>query len=257
MKRAVVTGCSRGIGRAVAEMLMDEGWFVIGMSRTKPVGFTRGPFVWYETDVRRPRMIEAIRVSIDALIHCAAVRGPHDRLEDAGAVAWRETIETNLMGTYAVVRKMLPGLRVAPEGRILLFSGGGAFDPSPGYSAYAVAKAGVVSLMETLAVEMRTSAITVNCVAPGFVATDIHRGTPDEGRLDGGAMANVVDCVRHLLSPQTRGLTGKTISAQHDDWASLSALTIEAVNASPMGTRTRHKLQLVANLAAYRTKKVI
>ncbi len=249
MKRAIVTGCSRGIGRAVAEMLLTEGWSVWGVSRTDP-GIERDYFWWVEADVARTERRELRYIlggrPFDALVHCAAVRGEYGPLADGNADDWEQTVATNLLGTYRIVRAALPLLERSEDGRILLFSGGGAFDPSPNYSAYAVSKAGVVSLMETLAAELQQagSTVTVNCVAPGFVATGIHAGTPEAGRPEReGALGDVVACVRHLLSPATQGLSGRTVAAQYDDWRSLSSWTVPALMETDAGTRWRHPIQ--------------
>lgn len=246
-RRALVTGASHGIGRAVAEMLLSEGWFVMGVSRTD---LEIDRVVWWKANVAEYAEVEPLRHCLfDAVIHCAAEQGPVGALQTSSPREWRQAVETNLIGTYNVVRAALPALLTASDGRILLFSGGGAFNARPGYSAYAASKAGVVSLMETLAAELRDTDVTVNCVSPGFVHTgfDPHAAAlpfdPDGSR----AMARAVACVRHLLDPATRGLTGRTISAEFDDWENLSGLDrVRAVNDSTMGTRHRVPIQRVA-----------
>lgn len=251
-KMAIVTGCSRGIGAAVTDMLLAEGWKVIGVSRTVPDMCRRGfSFIGDDlsTDGRVAGVLQYHVLAVDALIHCAGIRGPYGSFLETDPEAWERTIATNLLGTARIVRAALPSLHRSDDGRILLFAGGGAFDPSPGFSAYACSKAGVVSLTETLSAELRGTGVTVNAISPGFIATGIHAGTPDEGRDDGGeALPNAVACVQHLLSADTRGLTGKTISAQWDDFRSVDQVNVEALNASPMGTRSRHKIQCVQNL---------
>jgi NAD(P)-dependent dehydrogenase (short-subunit alcohol dehydrogenase family) len=248
MKCAIVTGVSRGIGRAVAEMLLDEGWFVQGVSRTPPL-IAAPMFRWARTDLERDSGMVLVG-QLDALVHCAGIRGPYGPLAENEPDEWERTIQTNLIGTYRVVRAALPLLERSDDGRILLFSGGGAFSPEPGYSAYAATKGATVALMETLAEELR-GRVGVNCVAPGFVATDIHRGTPLEGKSDGGhAMQRAVACVRHLLSPDARGLTGKTVSAQWDSWSDITQETVGSLNASPAWTRDRHKVAAPAMIPA-------
>lgn len=250
MRTAIVTGASRGIGRAVAQMLLDEGWTVRGVSRTNP-GIEHEAFRWWQWDVSQPIAAGPIGGRYDALVHCAGIRGPYGPFQDNDPDAWERTIATNLLGTARVVRACLPALQRSEDGRILLMSGGGAFDPSPGFSAYAASKAGTVALMETLAAELADSTVTVNCLAPGFVPTTIHAGTPYEGVAgDADALGRAVACVRHLLSPQTHGLTGKTVSAAYDDWEHISGWNVERINASSDGTRTRHPLHMLA--ARYR-----
>ena len=205
--------------------------------------------LWFPLDVAARAATDHLEArlrfrTLDALIHCAGSQEPIGQVGATTPDAWAEGIQTNLIGTYRVVYAALPALQGAEDARILLFSGGGAFNPRPYYSAYAAAKAGTVALMETLAAEI-TKNVTVNCVAPGFVPTPIHApsvaaGLPvqsDDG--SGREMAQAVACVRHLLSEQATGLTGKTISAVHDDWRSITPERVAALNASEVWTRTR------------------
>lgn len=243
-KLAVVTGASRGIGAAVTDMLLTDGWSVVGLSRTAPE--PRDGLYWFGADVADPDVVEDVLASngieeIDALVHCAGIRGPFGHFLDNKAEAWERTIQVNLIGTYRAVRACLTRLQKVEDGRVLLFSGGGAFSPEPNYSAYAASKGATIALVETLAEELSGSSVTINAVAPGFVATDIHQGTPHEHRQAApDAMANVVACVRHLLGPQTQGLTGRTISAAWDDWRNLSPWTIPHID--NQGTRDRHMI---------------
>lgn len=253
----VVTGCSRGIGRAITEMLIADGDAVIGLSRTAPR--PRDGLYWYEWDAQTGGTLADILASegindIDALVHCVGTQEPVGPISTSDPEAWAQSVNVNLIGTYRTVRAALPFLERSKDARILLFSGGGAFGARPNFSAYAASKAGVVALMEALAGELPPN-VTVNCVAPGFVPTDIHKPTLAAGsetvghveyqhatRSADGAMELVVACVRHLLSNNTKGLTGKSISAPYDDWLSLASWNVDAVNRSPVGTRSRHKL---------------
>lgn len=258
MKTALVTGCSSGIGRAVAEALMADDWGVVGLSRTRPDLLDAAgmdAFDWEQDDLSAGSTIPfGPDWTFDALVHCAAEYGPIGPFESIDLAAWVRTINVNLIGTARVVRAALPALRRSDDPRILLFAGGGAFNPRPRYSAYATSKAGVVSLVETLAEELAPD-IGVNGVSPGFVPTAIHRATLAAGPdLASGneyaqallaatytptAMERAVACVRHLLSPATKGLTGKTISAEHDCWQAVTAADVESLNDSPLWTRTR------------------
>ena len=264
MKPALVTGVSRGIGAAVADMLIADGWSVIGLSRTAPP--QKDGLYWFRWDAGTGGLTDIADILgmtgidvLDAVIHCAASQEPVGPIRDSDAVSWADAIYANLIGTYDVVRDTLPVLERSPDARILLMSGGGSFSPRPNYSAYAASKAGVVALMECLAGELPPN-VTANCVAPGFVPTGIHAPTlaagpgivgPEEyrhaTRAGEGAMETVVACVRHLLSPRTRGLSGRTVSAPHDDWASLTPLTVPLVMTSPAGTRTRHKISALGH----------
>lgn len=250
MKHAVVTGCSSGIGRAVAQALLADGWVVLGVSRTYPKGGMQGDFRWLHADLSTGYCVEHIAKSVpdnrlDALIHCAADQGPVGPLVPSSGYLsvddihrWHTAIRTNLVGTYDVVRLCLPSLRRSEDGRVLLFAGGGAFNPRPKHSAYAAAKAGVVSLMETLAEE--EDRVSVNCVSPGWVPTPMTVGEDFPSDQKDRAVA----CVRHLLSPETKGLTGKTISAEYDTWAAITPDNVESINDSLLGCRHRYKVAI-------------
>lgn len=259
-RRALVTGASSGIGLAVARMLLADGWAVLGASRTQaPIRHER--FRWAMADVSLGYQAERLHRflhggPLDALVHCAATQGPVGPLEDADAVAWLGCVRTNLVGAFHVVKTALSYLHESDDGRILLFAGGGAFNPRPNYSAYAASKAGVVGLMETLAEELNGTTVTANCVSPGFVPTPIHAASLEAGpgvigqdvyahveqkmaEDDGTALERAVACVRHLLSEEARGLTGKTVSAEWDDWRAIGLLNVEGLNDSPVWTQTR------------------
>lgn len=252
-RHALVTGASTGIGRAVAEALLADGWTVLGVSRTYPKGGMQGDFRWLHADLSTGYCVEHIGKSIpdnrlDALIHCAAQQGPVGPLVPASGYlsvddihTWHTAIRTNLVGAYDVVRLCLPALRRSEDGRILLFAGGGAFNGRPGYSAYAAAKAGVVSLASTLAEEERGS-VTVNTVSPGYVGTRMTEGEDRPSDEKDRAVA----CVKHLLSPMTRGLTGATISAEWDDWHRITPDIVENLNDSRLGKRHRYLIKVPA-----------
>lgn len=172
--------------------------------------------------------------SVDVLIHCAAVMGPIGLVTDIDSEDWIAALRTDLVGAFLVTKHVVPLMRPERRPRILLLSGGGAFDPMPNLSAYGVAKAGIIRLAETLAVELAPRNIAVNVFAPGFVATDIYQSMLEAGRERGGLLYDTVmkrlsewqdsdielpiDCARFLISDAAVELTGKTISARFDPW---------------------------------------
>jgi NAD(P)-dependent dehydrogenase (short-subunit alcohol dehydrogenase family) len=262
-RHALVTGCSRGIGLAVREALLGDSWRVYGAARTAPA-LDHPEFSFAETDVAALASVERLRDAVeadlagrplDAVIHCAVVQSPVGPLEETDPNEWAKSIQIGLVGSYNVVRLMLPQLHGSRSGRILLFAGGGAFSPRARFSAYACAKAGVVRLAETLAEELKGTSVTVNCVAPGFVPTPIHETTLKAGRRlagaeydrvirdvaydDGSRLPRVVACIRHLLSPSTRSLRGETVAAQFDDWEHLTPFTVPEVMATEVWTARR------------------
>jgi 3-oxoacyl-[acyl-carrier protein] reductase len=171
---------------------------------------------------------------VRGLVCAAAVLEPIGPIGTYAVAAFRRTVEVNLVGTLLAIEACLPGLR-ASRGAVVGFSGGGATAPLPRFDAYAVSKAGVVRLCENVSAELAGSGVRVNCVAPGFVATDIHRSTVAAGpelvgadyyertRVElerGGAGPNeAAELVCLLLEDgPDASFSGKLISAQWDPW---------------------------------------
>lgn len=244
-KHIVMTGVSSGIGAALTEALSTDGHILYvcarranrlkEVTRNNTIAFGRPCDVSDEQQVIEfANWVIAQTPRVDALINCAGSLGAIGPLVETDSHEWLKTIEVNLYGIYLMVRHFVPLLLRGHNPRIINFSGGGAFEPFPNHTAYAVSKAGVVRLTETLAIELAPKGIYVNAVAPGFVATEIHQATLDIGPAKSGQeyfedtvrlmregsvpMAVPVGCVRFLLSDKAAGLTGKALSARYDPW---------------------------------------
>jgi NAD(P)-dependent dehydrogenase (short-subunit alcohol dehydrogenase family) len=125
-------------------------------------------------------------------------------------------------------------MRASEGGRIVVFSGGGASGPFPNYTAYACSKVAVVRLIETAALEMAPYGIEINCLAPGFVLTRMHKQTIEAGAMTVGAdyfertqseiqrggtpIEVAARAALFLASDRSSGITGKLVSARHDGW---------------------------------------
>lgn len=194
---AIVTGASRGLGRAVAQRLANNGMEVVTCARSGDV--TR------HCDVANPQAVEHL-IRDTALIY-----GRIDVLVcNAGVYkgSWREMIYTNFIGTLLCVEATLPIMQQQGYGRIITLSGGGVGGaPVPGLAAYAASKAAVVQYTESLAVDQFINGISINAVAPGPQDT--------EGQRD-----SAVDLITFLSNDSSDGITGRLISAFRDDWRS-------------------------------------
>ncbi|MCB1692511.1 MAG: 3-oxoacyl-ACP reductase FabG [Pseudomonadales bacterium] len=229
-KTALVTGASRGIGRAIAKMLAEEGAFVIGTATTEAGAAAISESLGDNgtgraLDVSSLSSIETFFESIkdidapQVLVNNAGVTRDNLalRMKDE---EWGTVIETNLTSIYRVTKGCLRGMTRARWGRIINISSVVGSMGNPGQSNYAAAKAGMEGYARALAAELASRAITVNCVAPGFIATDMTDSLPEEqkaalltrvpaGRL--GDAAEVAAVVAFLASEKAAYITGETI----------------------------------------------
>jgi NAD(P)-dependent dehydrogenase (short-subunit alcohol dehydrogenase family) len=242
-RRAVVTGASRGIGRAVAGALAERGWRVMLVARDAlALERARGELAGeghegVALDVAQEwswRELAGRLDEVDGLVCAAGVLDPVGPIGSYRAADFRRTLEVNVMGTLLAIESCLPALRKS-RGAVVTFSGGGATAPLPRFDAYAASKAAVARLSENIAVELQGDGVRVNCIAPGFVATDIHRATLAAGpeltgedyyertraELERGGVpaseAAELACLLLERDPEVE-FTGKLISAQWDPW---------------------------------------
>ena len=264
-KRALVTGGGRGIGRAIACRLSQDGADVAIIGRTASAlletvqrlpGSGRS---WQAAaDVSDPRQVDGALSEllrgwggVDVLVNNAGVQGPVGPLHQVPVDAWLRTLQVNLGGCYLCTRQVLPGMLERGWGRIINLSGGGAVSPRPRYSAYSASKAAVVRLTETLAAELTGTGVCVNAVAPGAVNTRMLAETLAAGEAAGARALQEAQqqqrtggvdpevparLVAFLASPRSEGLTGRLLSAVWDPWEDLD---VEAVMAGEAYTVRR------------------
>lgn len=229
---ALVTGASRGIGRAIAERLADEGARVIGTATTaagaEAIQAALAPRngAGRVLDVRDSGACDALVdeiaksfAPISILVNNAGVT--HDtlllRMKDED---FAQVIDTNLTSIFRLSRAVLRGMMKARYGRIVNIGSVVGTSGNPGQVNYAAAKAGLIGLSKSLAAEIGSRGITVNVVAPGFIETDMTKDLGEDIRkklLEQivvqrlGAPAEIAAAVAFLASPDAGYITGHTL----------------------------------------------
>jgi 3-oxoacyl-[acyl-carrier protein] reductase len=261
-KASLVIGGSGGIGQVVAAQLATQGCAVCiaGRSRRNVSaaldmlheaghGEIKGLCCNIEDHAAVRRMIrQAVKLlgGLDILVNAAGIQAPIGEFSSNSMDEWEHNLRINLLGTVYSCKAALPYLTERGSGSIINFSGGGATSSRAHFSAYAVAKTGIVRFTEILAEELRDRKIRVNAIAPGAVNTrmlkevlllgsqagDKELREAKKRAMEGGVPPTLAaDLVVFLASKRSMGLTGKLISAVWDPWKTWDKAAIEQIMA--------------------------
>lgn len=228
---ALVTGASRGIGRAIAERLAEDGFFVLGTATSENGAAAISTYLGENgkgltLDVSNAESVESVMKAISDEFGT-----PHVLVNNAGITRdnllmrmkddeWDDIISTNLTSVFRMSKAVLRGMMKAKTGRIINISSVVGSTGNAGQANYAAAKAGMIGFTKSMAKEVGSRNITVNTVAPGFIDTDMTKELSDDikntllgaiplARL--GDAKEIAHAVSFLASDGSAYITGETL----------------------------------------------
>jgi 3-oxoacyl-[acyl-carrier protein] reductase len=251
-KVAIVTGANQGLGLQIAQRFLAAGADLMLCARNAVLLDQARSELLASSSPGQKIMVQTADVSVESdvqnvvkqaldqlkgchiLVNNAGVYGPMGEIDSVDWADWVKAIEINLYGSVLMSRAVLPHFKAQGYGKVIQLSGGGATNPLPRISAYAVSKAAIVRYAETLAEEVRGTGIDVNCIAPGALNTrmldEILEAGPDkvgqvfyerslkQKEIGGAGLDKGADLALFLASSVSDGITGKLISALWDYW---------------------------------------
>jgi 3-oxoacyl-[acyl-carrier protein] reductase len=251
-KVAIITGANQGLGLEIAKKYVLAGANVMLCARNPDLLQEAQADLIKLATVDQKIIAKATDVSVEAdvkalvnetleklggchiLVNNAGIYGPKGEIEAVDWAEWIKAIEINVYGSVLMCREIIPHFKTQGYGKVIQLSGGGATNPIPRISAYAVSKAAIVRFAETLAEEVRGTGIDVNAIAPGALNTrmldEVLEAGPDKvgqafyersvkQKESGGApLDRGADLALFLASSASDGITAKLISAVWDNW---------------------------------------
>lgn len=253
-KVAIITGGSRGIGRAIAERFAKEGCNLMLASRTKSelektaeLIKSQSPvnIISYQTDIGNENEVMLMVKQtitefgkIDILINNAAIIGPMGEISKISGQKFLDTLKNNIGGTVFCTKAVIPYMKAQKQGNIINLSGGGGLYPLPYYDAYSASKAAIVRLTENFALELEEFDINVTAISPGAVSTKMFdeqlkadktsigeknwRALQDRLASGGNSIDKAPELALFIACQNRKELNGRVISAVWDDWEKIS-----------------------------------
>ena len=232
--RALITGASKGIGRAIAIDLSRDCSAMVLVARHRPPLETlcdelahRAPDcrVFAQCfDVTDPEAVEeGFKVvhtelkGLDLLVNCAGKAIPPTAVQEISLATWNQIFAVNVAGPFLLTKAAIPAMRGARNPAIVNIASTAGISARPGWSAYAASKAGLINFSTTMAAELKPYGIRVHCVAPGKTGTELRRVlAPDEDPAVIMQPEAVARIVRFLVTTDGHFLQGQTIVVRGD-----------------------------------------
>lgn len=253
-KVAIITGGSRGIGKAIAERFAQEGCNLMLASRTKSelkktvesiIKQSSIHVSSYQTDIGNEEEVVAMVQQtitefgrIDVLVNNAAIIGPMGEISKINGQEFFDTLKNNIGGTVFCTKAVIPYMKSQKQGNIINLSGGGGLYPLPYYDAYSASKAAIVRLTENFALELEKFNINVTAISPGAVSTKMFdeqlktdktsigeknwRALQDRLASGGNSIDKAPELALFIACKNRKELNGRVISVVWDDWEKIS-----------------------------------
>ncbi len=228
-KVAIITGASRGLGKAIAEAFAREGAFISICSRNDDIFIVADQIKSSCTKCHAGKVdvsnYDAVKEfvdevykrfgRIDVLVNNAAILGLKERIVDYPVDEWEKVIDVNLNGVFYFTREVLRYMVAQGEGSIIMVSSSVGRKGRARWGAYAVSKFGVEGLVQVLADELKETGIRVNSVNPGPLATKMRKQAyPNEDHSKLTKPEEIVNIFIYLASEESKGITGMQFDAQ-------------------------------------------
>lgn len=251
-KVAIITGANQGLGFEIAKKYAAAGANLMlcarnehlldnALRKVKEYAVDDQVILAQKVDVSNEMDVSSVIESTfnqlgvcHILVNNAGIYGPKGDIEEVDWAEWIKAIEINVYGSVLMCRKLIPRFKQQRYGKVIQLSGGGATNPLPKISAYAVSKAAIVRFAETLAEEVRGYGIDVNAIAPGalntrmleevliagpeMVGKEFYERSLKQQESGGASIERAAELALFLASSLSDGITGKLISAAWDNW---------------------------------------
>ena len=253
-RNILISGGTEGLGLSLAKGIVASQANLVICARTKPtldlvresldkLRLKDQKIFCFVTDISKSNDVDELYNNIksslgriDILINNAGVIGPSEKFLESNIDEWKKTFDINFFGSVLMIKKFLPDMIENGFGKIIQLSGGGATQPLQGMTSYASSKVAIVRFLETISKEYFSSGVEFNSVAPGMLKTRLLQQMIEAGpdiigqklftastKTANEPPSNIsLACklILFLCSDESRGISGKLISAQWDNWMS-------------------------------------
>jgi NAD(P)-dependent dehydrogenase (short-subunit alcohol dehydrogenase family) len=217
---ALITGADGGLGKAVTAAFLGSGARVAGVSRNIHADSAEGErFAALQADLSKPEAAEEVVTKtierwgrLDVLVHLMGGFGGGNPVENTDDFTWNRMMTLNLHSAFYMMRAAIPHLTRAGAGRIVAVGSRAGTQPSPHYAAYAVSKAALHALVQTVAHEVRDSGITANVVMPSIIDTPANRqAMPDANYSTWVQPSSIATAILRLAAAEAGDVSGALV----------------------------------------------